>query len=183
MVGIVVLSGPPGAGKTTLGRKVASRLRATFLSKDSIKEVLHEPLGISTADESVRASVAAMRLMYAITEMSHALVVLETVWKPDLDEPQLLGLDRPMVQLFCEAPAQMLEDRLVARIRTGERHPVHRDVLSATILASMIRDCHRPQVPLALGSPTLHVDTSGEVDVDSVAEWVQTHLASGVPEL
>ena len=45
---VVVVTGPPAAGKTTIAREVAARLRLPLITKDTIKEALFDGLG--TAD-------------------------------------------------------------------------------------------------------------------------------------
>jgi predicted kinase len=42
---LIVITGLPGTGKTTLGRKLAEELALPFISKDDIKELLFDGLG------------------------------------------------------------------------------------------------------------------------------------------
>jgi 2-phosphoglycerate kinase len=42
---LVIITGPPAAGKTTLGRQLAGALSLPFIHKDGIKEILFDVLG------------------------------------------------------------------------------------------------------------------------------------------
>ena len=46
---LVVVTGPPASGKTSVAEELASRLGVAFLSKDTFKEVLYEHLGSGTS--------------------------------------------------------------------------------------------------------------------------------------
>jgi cytidylate kinase len=173
---LVVISGAVAAGKTTLGVRLAARLNATLLSKDLLKETLHQPLEITSQTTSLVASNAAMRLMYSIAATSASPLVVEANWRPgDVDE--LMALSRPAVQIFCTAPVEVLKERALSRVRTGDRHPVHRDRMSADVLAAMVRDIEEEQAaPLPLGGSLLRLDTSAPVDLDAVTAWVCDHV-------
>ena len=61
---LVYVSGAPGAGKTTLAVPLAAELGWALLTKDRIKETLHDALGALEADLawSRRLGAAAMEL-------------------------------------------------------------------------------------------------------------------------
>ncbi|MEO7074366.1 MAG: AAA family ATPase [Ktedonobacterales bacterium] len=42
---VVIVSGPPASGKTTLARTVAQEVRLPFFYKDGLKETLFDALG------------------------------------------------------------------------------------------------------------------------------------------
>lgn len=44
-ISLIIITGLPGTGKTTLGRKLAEEFRLPFISKDDIKEFLFDNLG------------------------------------------------------------------------------------------------------------------------------------------
>jgi predicted kinase len=124
-----VISGPSGAGKTTIATAVAAQLGATLLSKDRSKEALTPALHDGSADGSLRVSGAAMDVLYSIAVASGTGLVLEANWRHDLDAPRLRRLGLPINEVFCFAPEEVLRERIRRRVDSGERHPIHRDVL------------------------------------------------------
>lgn len=80
---IVMVSGAPGAGKTTIAVPLAAALRFPLLAKDQIKESLHDALGSTTGDlqESRRLGGASMELMWTLAAYSPD-VVLEANFRP-----------------------------------------------------------------------------------------------------
>jgi len=64
---LVLVSGPPGAGKTTIAGPLAAGLGFALLAKDRIKETLHDALG-QQADLawSQRLGGASMELLWAL---------------------------------------------------------------------------------------------------------------------
>lgn len=59
---IVPVLGLPGAGKTTLGKKVADALNLPFISKDDIKVKLFDVYGWKNRETSKQAGVATIAL-------------------------------------------------------------------------------------------------------------------------
>jgi len=65
---IVLVSGPPGAGKTTLARPLAKALGFALLSKDDIKEPLFDALGgvRGDAEATQRFGAASWEVLWAL---------------------------------------------------------------------------------------------------------------------
>ena len=173
--GIVVVSGLPGSGKSTLAHQIYRPLRAGLICKDAIKEILWEELGVDVVDESRKIGQAAVRLMYEMA--AHApSAVLESFFWPGVSERDLLALDRPMVQIYCECPVEVAVRRYRERALDPQsgRHPRH--VPSGDVEAKISRWRSLDGVVLDLGVPLLRVDTTKPVIVDEVVEFVESQL-------
>ena len=90
---LVVVTGPPAAGKTTVARELAARLRLPLIAKDTIKEALFDGLGTGDAQWSQRLGPPTFGVMLALAEESlraGASLVLEANfvrggrWRRDL---------------------------------------------------------------------------------------------------
>ncbi len=174
----VVVSGVAGAGKSTLARALAQGLAVVLLSKDRLKEAMYEAFPVNATEPSLRLSAAAMHVLYDTAAHSPAGAILDANWRPEVDCPRLERLSLPLVQVFCDVPPAIAQQRLVERVASGRRHRVHRDAMDPDILQRMVREAAEPGQPLPLSGPVVRVDTSRVVDVTSVAGRVRTHAAT-----
>jgi len=192
---LVFVSGPPGAGKTTLARPLAAELGFALLAKDRIKETLHDALGL-TADLawSRRLGAATMELLWALAADSPAAVLEANFWPDDPRHGERArALGARTVEVHCSCPIEECLRRYAAR--AASRHPVHvldRDgglatggartggtaVPAVPVLADdpLADTFARSARPLRLG-PVVAVDTTRPVDVSVVAAEVRRLLA------
>jgi predicted kinase len=173
----VLVSGPSGAGKTTLAEELAPQLKTAVLSKDRLKEALFEVRPAHDSPASLELSAMAMAVIYRIAAGSAGGLLLDANWRADLDVARLRALPLPVVQLCCTVSVQEARRRLQQRVRLGERHPVHRDVLDPDLLAALIAGVPAEPQPLPLDVPLLVVDTRHRVDIDAIVRWLGEHGA------
>jgi hypothetical protein len=166
---LVVVSGPPGGGKTDLARPLAAALDVAFLSKDEIKEALFDELGTGDRLWARRLGRASFAVLYRLASATPVGLV-EAVFQRDAALADLAALDRPLVEVHCRCEPELALERFQQRATT-ERHPGHLDHRQPrNKLEQLIDDC---SAPLGLGGSLLEVDTDGSVDVEQVAAWVR----------
>jgi predicted kinase len=176
---VVLVSGVPGAGKSTLAGPLAAGLGFALLGKDRIKETLHEALGAPPAGQLWSGSRpwtkwlggAAMELLWALAVDAPA-VVLEANFRPrsEYERGRITGLANTssalggqIVEVYCDCPIELATARYNGR--APRRHPVHIvDTLTAELAAEFDQ-------PVGLGE-LIVVDTSVPVDVAWVVEEV-----------
>ncbi|HXZ65727.1 MAG TPA: AAA family ATPase [Streptosporangiaceae bacterium] len=186
------MSGPPGAGKTTLAVPLAAELGFALLAKDRIKETLYDALGLD-ADLawSRRLGAASMELLWALAADAPAAVLEANFWPDDPRHGERArALGARIVEVHCSCPVEECLRRYAAR--AGSRHAVHvydrelrrtgragGDVAPAVpvLVDDPTRDTFaRSARPLRLG-PVLTVDTTAPVDVAALAAAVRELLA------
>jgi predicted kinase len=171
---LVLVTGPPAAGKTTLAGPLAAGLGLPLIGKDLIKEALFDALGTGDRAWSRRLGAASYEVLFAVASALPA-AVLDANLGPEA-VPRLHALDAHLIEVFCRCPPAEIERRFAAR--APHRHPGHVDHR----LAPEIRDLLARGVdPLRPGGPVLEVDTSRTVDVDVVVTWARAHLGPPTP--
>jgi predicted kinase len=170
---VVVVSGAPGAGKSTLAVPLARALDLPLLSKDTIKESLFDVLGHTSPNElesSRQLGAAAMTLLWRLAAGCPA-VVLEANFRSRsaYEREQLQALSPIPVEVHCRVAPEVAAARYDERGATTHHHPVH--VVRSISPAALAEF----QEPFALG-PVVDVDTNRPVDVSAVADAVRDAL-------
>jgi predicted kinase len=170
---IAYVSGRLGAGKSSLAVPLAAELGYSLVTKDLVKETLHDVLYVPGDGEAVEAwsrrlSGASMELLFALAARAGDMVI-EANFHPhsEYELAKLRGLGDRVVEVHCACPAEIA----VARYNARRRHEVH--WLKTVTLAAM----DRYDRPVGVG-PLITVDTTGPVDVASVAAEVRRLHAS-----
>lgn len=161
----VVVSGPPGSGKTTLAWALASELRLPLIAKDTIKDALIEALTAPDLDESRRLGGAAVRAMLAVAAANDA-AVLDSVWHRSRAVGEISALPGPIVEVFCRCERELVRSRYQERA-ASRAHYFDEERTDDELWNDEVAE------PVAGGWPVIEVDTSGYVDVAALAVRVK----------
>lgn len=133
---LILITGLPGTGKSTLARALALHFGVPLICKDTIKEPLLDRIGAADRAESRRLSDTSFAVMFALArECLHAGVdlILEGNFRPGQHETELLAAIPPVVesvrvtQVLCCASEPVRIARLAVRAADPSRHAGHRD--------------------------------------------------------
>ena len=180
MPSIIVVTGLPCTGKTTLSRWLACQLHFPLIHKDGIKEILFDTLGWGDVDWSKRLSGASVELFFHIAEavlVGGSSLILESNFDPQLALPRFRQLEEcsgtGIIQVCCTASIETILQRFQAR--SGSRHPGHGDDLYLQEFKTRVKQNR----PMAMEIGTLiEVDTTDfqQVAYEHILELVKAHL-------
>lgn len=157
---LVVVSGAPGSGKTTLAHRLSDELGCPLISRDQIKEgmVLSHGPGFHAAPDdplNAKAQVAFFTCVQALIAAGVSLVAeaafQHTVWAKGL--AGLTGVSAIRV-VRCQADDDEVLRRRRARVQAGNEREAHPD---ETVL-----ELERRWDAIRVDHPTLDVDTTAD---------------------
>lgn len=176
---MVVVSGYPATGKTSLAVHLSMQFSFPLVSKDLVKEKLFDVLGAGDNEWSHLLGRAAMAVLYAQAGAilgSGNGVVAEANFDAELATRDLVKLidehQVPVCQVILQAEADALVARAKERSEAGERHPGHNDQWLVAELEKMVAT---PYVPPNLPGPSFEVDVTDldAIDFDDVTRRVR----------
>lgn len=130
---LIVVTGLPATGKSTLARELARLLRAPLIGKDMIKEPLLDVLGAADSERSRQLSTASFAILFGIARellASGLSLIVEGNFRPgEHERPLLAGLPpgTGILQVLCRVEESERLERLQRRATDPRRHAGHRD--------------------------------------------------------
>ncbi|MBI2411195.1 MAG: AAA family ATPase [Candidatus Kerfeldbacteria bacterium] len=168
---LIIITGPPCTGKTTLSKNIAHEFSLPCISKDEIKELLFDSLGVKDREWSKQVGEASFALLFLFVEKllaSGQSCILESDLKPEYDNDTLRQLINKYnvvpFQIQCTTDGEMLFERFKQRSESGERHPGHVDHLNYEEFKPTLLQGRRE--PLDVGGYLYTLDTTNFDHID-----------------
>jgi predicted kinase len=162
---LIIITGAPGTGKTSLGNRLAAAFGMPFVHKDGIKETLFDSLGWKDRAWSRKLGTAAMDLLFYFVEIQLGAgrsFIVESNFYPEFDTLRFAALQKRYsfvpFQILCRTDARVLGQRYQRRATSGERHPGHVDQVLVEELDPVA--IQRRHSALEIGGRVLPVDTT-----------------------
>ena len=131
---LVVISGAPASGKTTISRRLETDLAIPLIAKDDIKELLFDRLPQHDRGWSTIQGRMAITMMYAgARELLQAgyHVMVESSFNRDFSVDEINRLVQEtgadIVEVHCRLSHELRQQRWTKRTESGHRHPGHQD--------------------------------------------------------
>jgi adenylate kinase family enzyme len=179
---VVLVSGQPASGKTTLARLLAGHLSLPIVSRDAITETLADTLGRPSRDLVEPSFAVFWRLLNEQVD-ARLGAVGETNLHRGLSEPavQLLAARADVRLVFCMTSREVSVRRFIERFERGERHWCFDDSQRLDRLRAGEPDPSWEHAkPLSLNLPSVIVDTSDGYtpELDAIVAHVRAPVAS-----
>ena len=167
---LILITGHPGTGKTTLAHRLSKELELPMMCKDEVKEILFDRLGWSTKEWSQKLSLASYGIMDYVMEntlRTGAGLIIESNFIAKYDSERIRKLikkfDVKTVQIVLRCDEAVRAERFQNRSISGDRHVGHHDLDRAQEHLEGER-----RTPLDINAPIVEIDTSDFEKIDYV---------------
>ena len=181
---LIVVTGAPATGKSTVAMTLAERLRVPFIVKDTLKETLYDTFGYGGSLEP-KIERAALELLFTVADAqlkAGVSVVAESNFDARFDTAPIRRLCRErdigVVQIHCHARTDAVIRHFVERAASGTRHPGHEDEPEK---AEEVREKLEAGLWDALDLPGVLIELpvlEREVDYDALVDQIERTAAA-----
>ncbi|MFI4935565.1 MAG: AAA family ATPase [Caulobacterales bacterium] len=170
---LVLMSGFPGSGKSTLGAALAEGLGFALISKDAMLMTLYAAFEFPPGDAaaSSRTGAAAWAVFWQQARLTpRAVLDTNMQWANQPQREALRALEGAVVEVYCDCPPEVAQQRYADRATVG--HAAQRYTrLDEERLALYDR-------PVGIGE-LVRVDTNGPVDIGRLVADLGARLGVG----
>ncbi len=183
---LVVVTGLPGTGKTTIAERLGEQLSLPVLRKDAFKEMLFDRLGWSDEDWSDLLDVACYDMLWYLCDTElHAgrTIIVESNFEPEAHAARIEALGQEhkahLIEVLCRTDRPVLVERFKERVESGERHPGHaeqsEEVMEEEAIPKLLHDA---EPWLGVTETRRAVDTTDldAVDIGEISQWLAANL-------
>ena len=174
---LIVVTGPPGSGKSAIAAELRALLGFPLVAKDALKEVLGEALQVEGREDSQRLGGAIFQVLaHVVHELLANGVSVIAEGNFQAGSPLFTGLPPArIVQVHLTAEPQLLRTRMLER--APNRHAVHWDRGAADEVVARATAGEWDALPL--DGELLEVDTTEWPDLDELTSALARLLGPG----
>jgi predicted kinase len=160
---LIVVTGAPASGKTTLARMIAGKINCPLLSRDELKEGLINTLQLTHSQLNRSVDLHVYETFFETIELLIAKkisIVIEAAFQDKLWRPKLLSLlEKAAIRIIlCNTSVPLIKARFSNRLlQQPDREKFHGD---RSINEEQFAALTENYTPVHIEAPTLLVDTT-----------------------
>lgn len=177
---LIVVTGSPASGKTTLAHILADKINCPLISRDQLKEGLVNTLNLTHNQLDKSADLHVYDTFFETIDLlvsKQISIVIEAAFQDKLWRPKLLNLlDKADIKIIvCKANAGLIKTRFSNRLSNNpDREKYHGDQsvsLSKEQFTSMIENYK----PVSIDVATLQVDTTNNYNpaIEEIIKFIR----------
>ncbi len=171
---LIIISGLPGTGKTTLAKKIADEFGFVMVSMDEIKEVMWDTMGHEFDFEFTdKIGKTAFELLFHFLESSLSKgvsLVIEAHFHPELNNERFNKLKEKygvnLIQIYCDCETEVLRKRFSARMEKDSYHKGHKHTVGLYGKEKILNSLGTKNKRLDIEGETHDLDTTDPAGID-----------------
>lgn len=194
---LILFTGAPASGKSTLAEEISRRTGIPVISKDGCKIQLFEQYGFTSHEEKKRLSLAGENRMYELLEQAvseNRDIIADNNFK-EFDRIRKMLAEMPgkaeVICIYCHAEYDVLARRYNERNAGGNRHPALYTLNQYPVIpgvsefhkkidAGDVERIQRNNKEETIGRRVLRVDTNHiETEFEQLCQRIEQHIEAG----
>jgi predicted kinase len=180
MTKLIIVTGFPATGKTTIASHLSKNLSFPLFTKDTYKELLFDYLGVRDRTWSLELGRAAIEILFRDLEeclKAGASLIVDANFMPERHDARVSALIetyKPTVtQVLCRAKGEVLVERFAERAEQN-RHAGHDDLVTLEELRPVF--LRGLAEPLNIDCRLIEVETTdwNKVNLDALTKEISS---------
>ncbi|HSV10735.1 MAG TPA: AAA family ATPase [Hanamia sp.] len=177
---LVVVTGTPASGKTTLAHILAAKINCPVLSRDKFKEGYLNTLNLAHNHLDKATDVHVNETFFEATDLlisKGISIIIEAAFQDKLWRPKLLNfLHKAEVRIIiCRTNVQLIKARFTNRFSNDPNREKYHGDKSISLSGEEFASLTKNYKPVNIDAPTLQVDTTHNYnpDIEEIIKFIR----------